>query len=671
MSKKGADKGGKEKEISNLYKELAALRPSADFDPSTEEYEKAIKVCNKIINLDQNDSTAFHCKIVAMVQAGKFQDCLKQLSNSKFDLDLQFESAYCHYRLNDPHTAMKILDGVANPQVKHNELRAQVLYRLEQYENCFTVYRDIIRSSDDKYETERKTNLSAVTAQLGDKNKMVVDETDTFEQRYNAGCNYASVGDYEKAEKVLVQAEKAARNFLEEDEAGEDEIQEETGIIRVQLGYVMQKQGRDKEAQTIYNQVLKNKPSDIGLVAVANNNLLTINRDQNIFDSKKRIKAATVEGLELKLTTAQRQAIARNNALLAMFTAQVDLCKELVSALDSTTVQDKDLIIAGALSKAGKHSEAVDTLMAAPKVDAMTLLTCGQILLSAGEVEKAIETLTTIAPDWKYRVGVLSTLVTLYLAKDNRQGAAELLKDAVEWNKKSGGAKSGLASMAVVWRKTAEFHLKSGEAKVAAESLEELQKLEPGLSTLAQLVLAYAKFDLTKAMAVSKKLPAFTAGSVDVDTLESGSWAMGAKQFKKTPRAGGEKTPKTGTDDAMLVNKKKKQKKKKRLPKNYNPNADPDPERWLPKRERTGLKYMPGYRKPRKDKRKAEKFTGAQGTDQGKSETYDYSSRIAGAKDAANKQASPAPEPVPGPRQQQKGPGRTQNKKKKGGKNKF
>ena len=44
MSKKGADKGGKEKEISNLYKELAALRPSADFDPSTEEYEKAIKV---------------------------------------------------------------------------------------------------------------------------------------------------------------------------------------------------------------------------------------------------------------------------------------------------------------------------------------------------------------------------------------------------------------------------------------------------------------------------------------------------------------------------------------------------------------------------------------------------------------------------------------------------
>jgi len=670
MSKKGAEKGNKEQEISKLYKELAAIRPSADFDPAQEDYEKAIKVCNKLLNLDQNDKTAFHCKIVAMVQAGKFQDCLKQLEISKFELDLKFEEAYCHYRMNDPRKALTLLDEYANPQVKHRELRAQVLYRLEQFEDCFSVYRDIIRSSDDdKYDTERKTNLSAVTAQLADKSKMVVDEADTFEQRYNAGCNYASVGEFAKAEKILIQAEKAARSFLEEDEAGEDEILEETGIIRVQLGYVMQKQGRDKEAQTIYNQVLKNKPSDIGLVAVANNNLLTINKDQNIFDSKKRIKAATVDGLELKLTTGQRTAIARNNALLAMFTAQVDLCKELVATLDSNKA-DKDMIIAGALTKAGKHSDAVSTLMASPKLEATTLLTCGQILLAAGEVEEATKILSKLPYEWQYRVGVLSTLVTLHLALDDRKAAAELLKAAVEWNKKSGVSKTGAASMATVWRKTAEFHLKSGEAKVAAESLEELQKLEPGLSTLAQLVLAYAKFDLSKALAISKKLPPFAAGSVDVDSLESGSWAMGAKQFKKTPRPGGEKTPKTGNDDTMLVNKKKQKKKKKRLPKNYNPNSDPDPERWLPKRERTGLKYMPGYRKPRKDKRKAEKFTGAQGTDQGKSENYDYSNKVAGVKEAANKQASPAPEPAQGPRPRVPG-GKQQNKKKKGGKNKF
>jgi len=666
MSKKGGGAGNKKEEVSSLYKDLAALRPQEDFEPSTEEYEKAVKICNKILNCDPSDSTAFHCKMVVLIQVGKFDDCLKQLNNSKFDLDMKFEEAYCHYRLNDPHTALEILDSITNPQVKHNELRAQVLYRLELFEKCFSVYRDIIRSSNDKYETERKTNLSAVTAQLGDEKKIITKETETYEQKYNAGCNYASVGDWDRAEKCLQSAEKAAVQFLTEDEAGEEEIEEETGIIKVQLGYVMQRQGREKEAQTMYNQVLRSKPADIGLVAVASNNLIAINKDQNIFDSKKRIKAATVDGLEQKLTNGQRSAIARNNALLAMFTAQVELCRELVSALDPATIPDKDLIIAGALTKAGKHEEAVGILAPSVKTDPVILLTSAHILLSAGETDRAVELLGTLPPDWRYRVGILSSLVCLHLVKDDRKAAADLLKSAVDWNKKSGSNSSG---MAVVWRKTAEFHLKTGEARVAAESLEQLQRLEPSLTTLSQLVLAYAKFDLRKALEVSKKLPAFSAGSVDVDSLETGSWAMGAKQFKKTPRPGGEKTPKSGNvEDAGLVKKKKKSKKKKRLPKNYNPNVDPDPERWLPKRERTGLKYMPGYRKPRKDKRKAEKFTGAQGTDQGKSDTFDYSSKVTGAKEAAAKQASPVPEPAPGPRQQ-KGPGKSQTKKKKNKKN--
>ena len=452
----------------------------------------------------------------------------------------------------------------------------------------------LFRSSDDKYEVERSTNMSAVTAQLGDETRIMTDtDCETYEQRYNLACNHASVGDWSRAEQELVKAESVAREYLEEDEAGEEEIQEETGIIMVQLGYVLQQQGNDKKAQTIYNQVLRNKPSDIGLTAVASNNMIAINKDQNIFDSKKRIKAATVEGLDQKLTTAQRDAIARNNALLAMFTAQVDLCKELVSSLDIT---DRDLIIAGVLSKAGKHEEAVKCLDTS---DPIKLLTAAQVLLTAGQRDQAVKLLCQLPDQWKYRVGVLSSLVCLYLARDDRQSAAQLLKSAVEWNKTGSAAAVSAEGMATVWRKTAEFHLKTGEARVAAESLEELYKLEPSMITLAQLVLAFSKFDLKKAMDVSKKLPAFNAGSVDVDSLEAGSWTMGsrARVGKKTPKTG-EKTPKTGGKDESsdLAKQKKKSKKKKRLPKNYNPNVDPDPERWLPRRERTGIKYMPGYK---------------------------------------------------------------------------
>ena len=46
-----------------------------------------------------------------------------------------------------------------------------------------------------------------------------------------------------------------AKIYLQKSIQGEEDIEEETGIIRVQLGYVMQRLGREKEAATIYNQV--------------------------------------------------------------------------------------------------------------------------------------------------------------------------------------------------------------------------------------------------------------------------------------------------------------------------------------------------------------------------------------------------------------------------------
>ena len=87
-------------------------------------------------------------------------------------------------------------------------------------------------------------------------------------------------------------------------------------------------------------------------MAVASNNLVTLNKGQNIFDSKKKIKAATADGMEHKFTSVHRAAIARNNALLAMYTNQVDLCKTLINDLAGSFEKhydqdNRDLIVAG------------------------------------------------------------------------------------------------------------------------------------------------------------------------------------------------------------------------------------------------------------------------------------------------------------------------------------
>lgn len=49
-------------------------------------------------------------------------------------------------------------------------------------------------------------------------------------------------------------------------------------FLRVQQAYCQQQMGKEKEAANIYHNVLKDKPSDQALIAVASNNLVVINR---------------------------------------------------------------------------------------------------------------------------------------------------------------------------------------------------------------------------------------------------------------------------------------------------------------------------------------------------------------------------------------------------------
>jgi len=94
-------------------------------------------------------------------------------------------------------------------------------------------------------------------------------------------------------------------------------------VGRVQQGLCAHLSGRSKEAMATYSRVLKGKPTDIGVTAVASNNVLCLNRDQNIFDSKKRVKSMKTEGLDKKLTSFQIKNMLLNQALFCLHTNQV------------------------------------------------------------------------------------------------------------------------------------------------------------------------------------------------------------------------------------------------------------------------------------------------------------------------------------------------------------
>ncbi|KAM9741447.1 signal recognition particle subunit SRP72 [Menidia menidia] len=636
------------------------------------DYTRALKALAKILHENRDDMAALHCKVVCLVQNGSFKEALNVMNTHSKVLgsEVVFEKAYCEYRLNRVESSLKTIEAAPEQSDKLKELYGQVLYRLERYEECKSVYTDLIRNSQDEYEEERKTNLTAVLAAMSQWEEAPVEDLglpeSTYELCYNAACALIGQGRLTEAFNRLQQAEELCRVSLAEDsDVTEEDIESELAVIHSQMAFVLQQQGRSDEALQLYNQVIKLKPSDVGLLAVTANNIITINKDQNVFDSKKKVKLTSAEGVEFKLNRKQLQAIEFNKALLAMFTNQADQCRKLSSSLQAQNPGHPRpvLIQVAQLCREKQHSRAVELLQQFsdqnPESASSIKLTMAQLYLVQGHVTKACDVLRSIE-EFRHKPGMVSALVTMYSHEEDIDGAIDVFKQAIEhFQAEQPGS---VAHLALV-REAANFKLKHGRKKEAISDLEQLWKQNTNdVHTLAQLISAYSLVDTDKAKSLSKHLPSAEAMSlnVDVDELEN---SHGATVRKKAPKVVGENPPKETSHGEI---KKKKKKKKGKLPKNYDPSATPDPERWLPMRERS---Y---YRGKKKGKKKEQIGKGTQGATPGASAELDAS------KTASSPPTSPRPgsgsgsSTVPPRQQKPAAPGATRKKapqkKKKGGK---
>ncbi|XP_030594854.1 signal recognition particle subunit SRP72 isoform X2 [Archocentrus centrarchus] len=596
------------------------------------DYTRALKALTKILHENRDDVTALHCKVVCLIQNGSFKEALNVMNTYSKVLgsEVVFEKAYCEYRLNRVESSLKTIESAPEQTDKLKELYGQVLYRLERYSECKTIYTDLIRNSQDEYEEERKTNLAAVVAAMSQWEKAQMEDLglpeSTYELCYNAACALIGQGKLTEA------------------------------LNKLQL----------------YNQVIKLKPSDVGLLAVTANNIITINKDQNVFDSKKKVKLTNAEGVEYKLAKKQLQAIDFNKALLAMYTNQADQCRKLSSSLQAQNPGHPRpvLIQVAQLCREKQHSRAIELLQQFsdqnPESASGIKLTMAQLYLVQGHVTKACDVLRSIE-EFKHKPGMVSALVTMYSHEEDIDSAIDVFKQAIEHYLSE---QPGSATHLALVREAANFKLKYGRKKEAISDLEQLWKQNTkDIHTLAQLISAYSLVDTDKAKSLSKHLPSADTMSfnVDVDELENSHGATYVR--KKAAKVVGENLPKEQGHGEI---KKKRKKKKGKLPKNYDPKTTPDPERWLPMKERS---Y---YRGKKKGKKKEQIGKGTQGATAGASAELDASKTASSPPtsprpgSASGSSTAPASSVVPPRQQKPSSSGATRKKapqkKKKGGK---
>ncbi|XP_053321794.1 signal recognition particle subunit SRP72 [Spea bombifrons] len=617
---------------------LASLWGEVNKSGQNGDFARALKSLNKILQVAKDDLTALHCKVVCLIQSGSFKEALSVIhSNSKVLTSdvIAFEKAYCEYRLNRIENALKTIEGASEKTDKLKELHGQVLYRLERYQECLSVYRDIIRNSQDDYDEERKTNLSAVIAAMSVWEKETPENFDlqetTYELCYNTACALIGQGRLNEAMKKLREAEDLCRQSISEDtDLTEEDIDAELAIIHGQMAYLLQLQGSTEDALQLYNQIIKLKPTDIGLLAVVANNIISINKDQNVFDSKKKVKITNSEGVEHKLSKKQLQTIEFNKALLSMYTNQAEQCRKLSTSLQSQNPEHllPVLIQAAQLCREKQHSRAVELLQEFadqhPNNAAEIKLTMAQLKLAQGNVTKACGILKSIK-ELQHKPGMVSALVTMHSHDEDIDSAIEVFTQAISWYQEN--QPSSPTHLSLI-REVANFKLKHGRKKEAINDLEQLWKQNPkDIHTLAQLISAYSLVDAAKAKILSKHLPSSDTMTlkVDVDALENSTGATFIR--KKAGKVPGEQAKEQGQGEL----KKKKKKKKGKLPKNYDPKVTPDPERWLPMRERS---Y---YRGKKKGKKKDQIGKGTQGATAAATAEFDAS------KSASSPPTSPRP----------------------------
>ncbi|KAG0011232.1 Signal recognition particle core component, partial [Entomortierella chlamydospora] len=503
-----------------------------------------------VLKLNPKDKDALHCKAITLIRLERYADALSIL-NRQLEGKFVFESAYCLYRTNQLAEGARLIEnrrqelqssgnGTLSWNLRH--LEAQMLYRMERYQDCIERYAGMLKDTpktDDSY-NDILTNFNACKAavlyageSLDDRWKVEDVAQTTYELSFNSACARIAKGDYTQALTLLDEAKQICRETL--NDYDEEEIEQEMAIIVVQTAYVHQLLGHVEQARELYHSVLKIKALEVTVPAVAANNLVAIQKEEDLFDSHKKIKTATTK----------------------------------------------------ALGYAAIRPESVAIQFAIVQLQ----------LLDGQDYTAAIESLTRflkkLPQKEQHRPGYVALLVWLYNQAGQGEKGVDLLSEAsAVWAKDSKNA----TMPSTLLRQTAAFKLRSHRYKDAAKDYEELVRADPSdPAAIAGLIMAYSEFEPALAEKYGASLPEMrNVMALDVDSLEkvvpglkreyvstkSGA-AAGVTGSRRRP---GLRPRRSGA--------RKPNKRKPLLPKNLDPaqKGHPDPERWLPKRDRAAAR---------------------------------------------------------------------------------
>lgn len=431
-----------------------------------------------------------------------------------------------------------------------------------------------------------------------------VNPSDSYMAAYNTACADLALGRLSDARRHLVLAQRLGRNMLlEEEDLSEAELHAELLPIYVQAAHIAFLQGRPREAAESYSRLLKLSTSDAATAAVAANNLVAIRQSHEVFDSLKRLdKLMTRGGLDLnpalttRMSAEQRHAIRGNRAILLLLENKLDQCRVAVGAFDSADSHDATcvLIQASLLVRDKKAVQADRLLETAQTTDARVHLMRAQLAAGPlGDVGRAIDLLGQLPERLRHSPRVVATLVAMTDSHNDIGQLDALFGGALSFWEQQRDDEAARAQGSAIAFAAARFKYAHGQHAAAASLLTRLVQgaADDGIRRRAaqSLIRALAVTDLDgaerNAQMLAAGVPTLSCDAEELDTNPQ----LGLAALRSDADA-----RKRTADAHEGEQQRKRRKRKPRYPAGFDPaaanNPQPDPERWLPKRERAAYK---------------------------------------------------------------------------------
>lgn len=348
---------------------------------------------------------------------------------------------------------------------------------------------------------------------------------------------------------------------------------------------------------------------EVTVPAVAANNLVAIQKEEDLFDSSKKIKTATTKALGVKFFSSQKSTIAMNELLLSLYQKKFAACRDSTRQLLKSQPENDALylILAATMHNQKKTAKALEELkeyaLVRPDSVAIQFAIVQLELMNGQDYTAAIESLTrflkTLPEKEQHRPGYVALLVWLYdQAGQSEKGVDLLGESSAIWAKNNKSSGSTTTLPLALLKQTAAFKLRSHRYKEAAKDYEELVRADPSdPASIAGLIMAYSEFEPTLAEKYGASLPEMkNVMALDVEALEKVVPGL-KREYVSTENAsasagaGGRRGPTSGSRPRR-TGARKIRKRKPLLPKGFDATqaGTPDPERWLPKRDRAAAR---------------------------------------------------------------------------------